>query len=171
MDWTYCTFLVNSINQMFVTFNLGFIAQCCKYEKRWKLPTNSWNIYCKLCHVDRISLESMTINDLSMLLRTCAEREVKLLMRLRFSSVTWTTGTRKCSTTNLFKAVADKLTDLESVWTSELVEQRGGRKLLKQLYLWKPAGRRHLFYLAAWLLLITHLTRCRVQQQTSVSSV
>lgn len=148
-----------------------------------------WNIYCKSLpcrqQLTRIKLDAMTVNELGYaVVRLCREKKVKgyhslakaqtfgRLMRLSF----WKTDTRKCWTSNLFKAVTDKLTDLEFVWTSEPVRQRwrGERETLKQPYLWKPAGRRRQFLI--WLagcisLLITHLTLRRIQQQTSVSSV
>lgn len=129
-------------------------------------------------NVTRIEVESMTINDLRYaVVRLCRKTSEAptsgRLMRPWFSCVTWETDTRKCSSTsNWFKAVADKLTDLGFVWTCELVGGGVGeasRELLKQPDLWKPAGRLRQFYLPAWLLLITHLTRCRVEQPTSVS--
>lgn len=129
-----------------------------------------WNIYCKSLprrqQLTRIKLDSMTVNELGYaVVRLCREKKVKgyhslakaqtfgRLMRLSFSRAVSKTDTRKCWTSNLFKAVADKLTDLEFVWTSEPVRQRwrGEGETLKQPYLWKPAGRRRQFYLTGWL--------------------
>lgn len=129
-----------------------------------------WNIYCKSLpsrqQLTRIKLDAMTVNELGYaVVRLSREKKVKgyhslakaqtfgRLMRLSFSRAVSKTDTRKCWTGNLFKAVADKLTDLEFVWTSEPVRQRwrGERETLKQPYLWEPAGRRRQCYLAGWL--------------------
>lgn len=113
-------------------------------------------------HIVRMQLESMTINDLrNAVVRLCRKKgeapTFERLMRLRFFSVTWKTDIRKCWTSNLFKAVVDKLTDLLFVWTSELVKQRGGGSWSSHIsesqqgvaasFIW-PAG---CYWLLIWL--------------------
>lgn len=152
-----------------------------------------WNIYCKSLprrqQLTGIKLDATTVNELGYaVVRLCREKKVKgyhslataqtfgRLMRLSFSRAVSKTDTRKCWTGNLFKAVADKLTDLEFVWTSEPVRQRWrgerGRLWSSRISESQQGVAASFIWLAGCIsLLITHLTLRRIQQQTSVSSV